>query len=226
MAEMTEPEGSRHFSEREVVGVCADARMLDEAVERLGMAGVDRAAISVLAVTGERSGRMKAFYDSAAPILAGDALQQATYVSQDTRTEGKAVAIAVPFQIGGFAGAWAVAAVGGALVAALAGALVVGAVGAGLGAIVYHAVARHHARDIHDKLLQGGFAVWVSTPGDDMERCAIDVLQRCGATSVHTHTAHRTWGVADTPMGDVQPDPFLEHDPIDPAPAQLSPAQL
>lgn len=214
-----EPEGTLHYAEREVVGVCADARMLDEAVERLGMAGVDRAAISVLAFNGERSSRMKAFYDSAAPIVVGDVLQQATYVSQDSRTEGKVVAIAVPFQIGGFAGAWAVAAIGGALVTALAGALVVGAIGAGLGAVVYHAVARHHASDIHNKLVQGGFALWVSTPEGGMERCATEVLQRCGATSVHTHTVQRTWGIADSPMSGVQPDPFLEHDPIKSAPA-------
>jgi hypothetical protein len=194
---------------------------LDEAVERLGMVGIDRAAISVLAVKGERSGRMKAFYDSAAPIVAGDALQQATYVSEDSRTEGKIVSIAIPFQIGGFAGAWAVAAVGGALVTALAGAVVVGAIGAGLGAVVYRAVARHHAPDIHDKLVQGGFALWVSTPDAGMEGRATEVLQRCGATSVHTHTAMRTWGVADSPLDGVQPDPFLERDPIKSATASL-----
>jgi hypothetical protein len=221
MTETPEPEGSLRYAEREVVGVCANAQVLDEAIERLGMAGIDRAAISVLAVSGERSGRMKAFYDSAAPIVVGDALQKATYVSQDSQTEGKVVAIAVPFQIGGFAGAWAVAAVGGALVTALAGALVVGAIGAGLGAIVFHAVARHHAPDIHNKLVQGGFALWVSTPEEWMERSAIEVLHRCGATSVHTHTALRTWGIADSPMSGVQPDPFLEHDPIKSAPASL-----
>ena len=221
MSEMSQPEGSLHYTEREVMGVCVDAQMLDDAVERLGMAGIDRAAISVLAVNGERFGRVKAFYDSAAPIDAGDALQRATYVSQDSRMEGKVVAIAIPFQIGGFAGAWAVAAVGGALVTALAGALVVGAIGAGLGAVVYNAVARHHAPDIHNKLVQGGFALWVSTPGNGAERCAIEVLQRCGATSVHTHTARRTWGVADSPFSAVQPDPFLEHDPINSAPADL-----
>ena len=214
MPGMLTSEGSLHYAEREVVGVCADARMLDEAVERLGMLGIDRAAISVLAVKGERSDRMKEFYDSADPINAGEALQQATYVSQDSRTEGKVVAIAVPFQIGGFAGAWAVAAVGGALVTALAGAIVVGAIGAGLGAVIYRAVARHHASDIHDGLVQGGFALWVSTPEESMERCATEVLKQCGATSVHTHTAMRTWGVADSPLNGVQPDPFLEHDPI------------
>ena len=45
---------TKHDMIREVVGVFHSASALDTAVEQLGLAGVDRAAISVLGVDAER----------------------------------------------------------------------------------------------------------------------------------------------------------------------------
>ena len=50
------------------------------------------------------------------------------------------------------------------------------------------------------------------TPDDAAEQTALDVLRRSGGRLVHTHTIDREWGVADSPVYGVQPDPFLEHD--------------
>ncbi len=49
--------------------------------------------------------------------------------------------------------------------------------------------------------------------GSIMEERARAVLQECGAGFVHTHTIDRPWGVANSPLHGVEPDPFLEHDP-------------
>ena len=123
------------------------------------------------------------------------------------------MAISLPFTIGGFAGAWAVAAAGGALAAAIGATLVGGAVGAGLGVLLLRAVARHHVDSAHEQLAQGGSILWVSTPDAAAEQRALQILQRCGGRSVHAHQVARDWGVADVPLHDFQPDPFLEPDP-------------
>ena len=122
------------------------------------------------------------------------------------------MAIAFPAGIGGFTGAWAVAAAGGALVTAIGMTVLGGAVGAGLGALLFYAVASHHAVDIESQLAAGGLVLWVSTPDEAAEQRALEVLRRCGGMSVHAHTIDREWGVANSPLHDVQPDPFLEHD--------------
>ena len=140
------------------------------------------------------------------------AARQAAFVSQESRTEGRAFAISLPFGIGGFAGAWAVAAAGGALAAAVGATVVGGAVGAGLGALLVRAVARHHAETVQSQLARGGLVLWVSTPDEASEQRALEVLRRCGGMSVHTHSVAREWGVADSPLHDVQPDPLLERD--------------
>jgi hypothetical protein len=196
---------------REVVGVFHSAGALDAAVEQLGLAGVGRAAISVLGVDAERSGLVDALYRSAETIEDDPTVRLTTFVSPHSRAEGEAVAIAVPFAIGGFAGAWAVAAAGGALITAIGVTVLSGGVAAGLGALIVGAVAHHHAVNIETQLAQGGLILWVRTPDSTSEERALSVLRRCGGTSVHAHTIARDWGVADTPLHDVQPDPFLEN---------------
>jgi hypothetical protein len=183
---------------------------LGAAVDALERGGFDRAAISVLGAAMPRSGAADAMVRSAAD---DPATAQATFVSPPSQMEGKAVAIAVPLEIGGFAGAWAVAAAGGALITALGATILGGAVGAGLGVLLFRTVAKHHQRAIEKQVSGGGLLLWVRTPDDLAEVHAQDVLRRCGGHSVHAHTFDRDWGVADVPLSDVQPDPFLEHDP-------------
>jgi hypothetical protein len=186
---------------------------LENAVDELLGAGVSRAAISVLGTDPKRSGHIETLYRSAEQIEDDPDAQRVAFVSRDSKTEGKAFAIALPFQIGGMAGAWAVAVAGGALATGIGAALVGGVAGAGLGAILLRAVARHHAGDVHSQIEQGGSVVWVSTPDAATEQRALEVLHRCGGTSVHTHEIARDWGTRDSPLHDVQPDPFLERDP-------------
>jgi len=200
----------KHDTVREVVGVFHTAGALDTAVEQLELAGVGRAAISVLGVDSERSGLIDTLYRSAEMIEHDPTVRLASFVSPESRTEGEAAAVAVPFAIGGFAGAWAVAATGGALITAIGVTVLSGGVAAGLGALLFRAVAHHHAATIETQLAQGGLVLWVRTPDSASEERALSVLRRCGGTSVHAHTIEREWGVADTPLHDVQPDPFLE----------------
>ena len=210
--EPMEEAGTTHFATREVVGFFISDSALESAVEQLQIAGVDRAAISVLGMGAQRPGRVESLFRSAKALADDPSLRQAAFVSHASRTEGEAMAIAFPAGIGGIAGAWAVAAAGGALVTGIGIIVLGGAVGAGLGTLLFHAVARHHAADVESQLARGGLILWVATPDEAAEQRVLEVLQRCGGGSVHTHTIDRAWGVADTPLHDVQPDPFLEHE--------------
>jgi hypothetical protein len=198
-----------HYAACEVVGVFPTTAALEAAVEQLGIAGIDRAAISVLGIDAQRSGQVDTLFRSARAISDDPAARQAAFVSHATRTEGEAIAIGFPVYIGGFAGAWAVAAAGGALIVAIGATAAGGLLGAGLGALLYRAVARNHVSTIETQLASGGLIVWVSTTDQAAADLATLVLKRCGGASVHTHTIDRHWGTADVPLADLQPDPFL-----------------
>lgn len=204
--------GTMHYAAREVVGAFSSTGALESVVEQLGIAGVDRAAISVLSMGAQRSARLEGLYRSARAIADDPSAHHAAFVSNASRAEGQAVAVGVPAMLGGLTGAWAVAAAGGALFTAIGITVLGGAIGTGLGALLLFAVSRHHAADIEAQLASGGLVLWVSTPDDASEQRALEVLRKGGGVSVHTHTIDRSWGVADTPLHDFQPDPFLEHD--------------
>ena len=204
-------------SVREVVGVFDARARLESTVEQLGIAGIDRAALSVLGTAGPRPREPRKDGDYASPRSVLDISDDPTtpttaFVSDISLSEARGMATAVPLMIGGFGAAWAVAAAGGALLFAIGATVVGGAVGAGLGALLYHAVARHHAAAIRDQMAQGGLILWVRVVDKAAEDWVLAVLRECGAGSVHTHMIDRPWGVANSPLHGVQPDPFLEHD--------------
>jgi hypothetical protein len=211
---MMEEDGTSRYALREVVGVFPNANALEAAVEQLEISGVDRAGISVLGTGAGRSGRVDDLYRSAQVMADDPAAPQAAFVAHASLLEGEAVAVAIPLQIGGFAGAWAVAAAGGALIAAIGAAIVGGAVGAGLGALLFRTIAHQHSMKIESQLAQGGLVVWVKTPDDASEARVLGVLRSCGGLSVHTHTIEREWGIANSPLHGVQPDPFLISDKV------------
>ena len=203
---------------REVVGVFDTPEGLEAAVDQLGIVGIDRAALSVLGAEGpspEQPGKAEANVPPWSILKISDDPNTSTaaFVSDISRNEARAAASSVPLAIGGFGAAWAVAAAGGSLVFAIGATVATGALAAGLGALLYHAVSRHHAEAISAQMAGGGLILWVRVEDKATEERALAVLQACGAKFTHTHMIDRPWGVADTPLYGVQPDPFLEHDP-------------
>ena len=115
---------------REVVGVFDAPARLESTVEQLGIAGIDRAAMSVLGTAGPRPREPRTDGDYATPRSVLDISDDPTtpttaFVSDISWSEARGMATAVPLMIGGFGAAWAVAAAGGALLFAI-GATVVG----------------------------------------------------------------------------------------------------
>jgi hypothetical protein len=116
-------------------------------------------------------------------------------------------------EITGFGAAWAAAAAGSALLVAIGATLASGAVGAGLGALLYHVVARRHHAAIGEQLALGGLILWVQVADKATEAGVLAVLRTSKATLLHTHMIDRPWGTANSPLHGVEPDPFLVHDP-------------
>ena len=210
MAPANAYEADWRYHVREVVGVFADPDALEAAVDELQVSGFDRAAISVLAADGKIRERIGHLYRSVPRAADDPEAPQAAFISRDSRIEGAAVAVGVPFQIGGFVGAAAAVAAGGTLAAAIAATILGGAFAGGLGALLALAVARSHAETVRERLAQGGLVLWVSTPDEATETRALAILRRRGAGCVHVHELEREWGPRDRPLSEVQFDPFLE----------------
>ena len=210
MTSMTTSDETRKYCAREVVGVLAAPNELERAIDDLELAGFDRADISVLATDGKLKERIGHLYRSVADVVDDGKTPQTAFASRESRIEGEAAAVGVPFQIGGFAGAAAVVAAGGTLAAAIAALILGGALAGGVGALLALAVARRHAESVREQLALGGLVLWVRTPDETSEKRAFAVLQKSGAKLVHVHSIEREWGPKDRSF---QFDPFLEPDP-------------
>jgi hypothetical protein len=191
----------------EVVGVFDSAVHLQEAVDQLGIAGIDRAAMSVLGAPGRRKTR------SILAVSDDPNTPTASIVSDNSLAQIQGMSIAIPMEITGFGAAWAAAAAGSALLVAIGATLASGAVGAGLGALLYHVVARRHHAAIGEQLALGGLILWVQVADKATEAGVLAVLRTSKATLLHTHMIDRPWGTANSPLHGVEPDPFLVHDP-------------
>ena len=199
----------------EVVGLFTSPARLDAAVEQLGAAGIHRAAMSVLGVTEQRKNGAAAEPSSARDISDHPGTLLTAFASRLSPSQTQGISVAIPMEIGGFGAAWAVAAAGGALMTAIGATMVGGAVGAGLGALLYYAVSRHHANAIRDELARGGLILWVRVADHATEERVLGVLRNCGAGSVHTHMIDRPSDGPDAPLPGL---PLLERDPsADPA---------
>jgi hypothetical protein len=193
----------------EVVGVFDSAAHLQTAVEELGIAGIDRAAMSILGAPGRHKTPARSIVavsdDPGTPIAA--------FESDNSKTQMLGMSIAIPMEITGFGAAWAAAAAGSGLLVAIGATVASGVVGAGLGALLYHVVSRRHEAGIREQLKLGGLILWVQVADRTTEERVLAVLRKCGAQSPHTHVINRPWGTEDSPLHGVQPDPFLLRDP-------------
>ncbi len=200
------------YDAREAVGVFRDPATLETAADELEVSGFDRSAVSVLAAGERARERIERFYRTVADLEDRSDVPRQAFASSDSRTEGESLTVGIPVYIGGVAGAFAVAASGGALAPAFAAAIAGGVIGGGLGVLLADAVARHHRAWIQEQLKKGGIVLWVSTPSAEAEKRAVAVLERLGAQHVHIHQIQREWSIRDVPFATVQPDPLLEHD--------------
>jgi hypothetical protein len=197
------------YSAKEAVGLFHDAASLEAAVDALEIVGFDRASISVLASNASARKQIDEFYGNIRALEDSEKAPRGSFVSRDARIEAEAAAVGAPLYVGGLAGAWAVAAAGGALALSIAAVIAGGAVGAGLGALLAYAISRRHSAAIEAQLKKGGLLLWVSVPNAEAKKRAVGALTKSGAKDVHIHEVQREWTLKDIPLTNSQPDRWL-----------------
>jgi hypothetical protein len=198
-------EGEIHYQEREAVAAFDSEAALHAAVDALMQFGLRQNDMSVLGDVGKlplvQPGHEPADRDNA---------PKTNYSSPDARTEGLAALAGAPALVAGFIAA-AVAGTGGAaLIPAIA--ITVGgtAVGGTAGLLLARLFGRKHAAYVESQIRSGGLLLWVHVPDADKDAKIAGILKSKGGRDVHFHVAHRTWGSADRPLHDFQPDPLLK----------------
>lgn len=198
------------YEVREVVAEFTDPDMLEDTVESLERAGLDRSDISMMATYDAVTKKLGHLYASVSEVEDDGDVPQTVFADRHERAEAKAAIIGLPVYIGGSAAGLAVVASGGTLaVAALLAAAGAGA-GAAIGALLSGAIDRRHAATVEDQLASGGMLLWVRVKDDAQEARVTALLRDGGGDNVHAHTLKRHWGTDDVPLHDFNPDPFLE----------------
>ncbi|MEH6951874.1 hypothetical protein V4R08_11130 [Nitrobacter sp. NHB1] len=201
--------GTVNYSAREAVGVFSDFEALETAVDELEVSGFDRAAVSVLASDQKIKERMDGLYPTLIEIEDDGRAPGTAFAEKESRVEGEAALVGIPFYIGCVAAAAVAAGSGGLAVPAIGTIIVGAAAGGGLGVLLASAVAHHHRASVSKQLSRGGTVVWVNVRDDDAEKRAVEILTKAGARDVHVHEIEREWTLKDRPLSEGQPDPLL-----------------
>ncbi|TNE34396.1 MAG: hypothetical protein EP348_11000 [Alphaproteobacteria bacterium] len=198
---------------REVVARFDSAEAFETAIEAVEEAGIDRAAINMMASSDAVEKKLGHLYRSTADYENEEKTPEAVYTTRYEMAEGKAAAVGIPMYIGGAAGGAAVVASGGTLAIAALIAAAGAAAGAGFGALVARSLSKTHADRLEEQLKHGGLLLWVAVEEGSQEQRVIDILQKAGGMDAHGHTMTRYWGTENVPLHDFNPDPFLESKP-------------
>lgn len=208
LKDIVKDSGDEIYEEREAVAVFDDEKSLNAAVDELLQLGLSQSDMSLLA----DSERISEGAASTTSALEDDAdVKRKGFVSSDSRVESMAALVGVPVYVAA-AGAAAIVATGGAAliptIAVVAGS---GLTGGALGLVLARAFGKRHAGHIQDQIANGGLILWVHAPDPSKDRAIAEVLKRHSARDVHFHVVQRTWGVADIPLHDFNPDPLLKN---------------
>lgn len=196
-------DGSELYEEREAVAVFGDEKSLNAAVEALINAGLQPEDMSLLAHA-----------DKLAGVQAKDledlgTTERTNFVSPEMRSEGLAAVTTTPALLAGLGLAAVVGTGGAALLPTLAVTLGGTAAGGALGLIFARAFGRKHAASIQHQILNGGLLLWVHAPDTAKDATIVSILKANGAQDVHIHVCTRSWGPANVPLHDLNPDPLL-----------------
>jgi hypothetical protein len=172
---------------REAVGVFANAKDLEQAIDDLQEHGFDRAELSLLASEAAVAEKLSHAYTRVDELEDDPEAPRAAYVSTESVGDAEGALVGGLTYIGAIATAGAVVASGGTLGAAIAGAALVGGSGALIGSILASLVGNHHAEHIEEQIARGGLLLWVNIRDADHEKRATEILRRNGARDVHLH---------------------------------------
>ena len=194
---------------REVVAVVHSEDQLISATDQLMAAGIDRADIDLMADRNTILRKLGKYYYDPSEIADNPDVPRQALILREELTEGAAGAFGVLFYLGALSTAGAVVASGGAVAAAALAALAGGAVTGGLGAAFAHNLTAEKMRKLKFDLLSGGILLFVRVRNNSKEQKALNVLEAIGADNVHVHEIQLSKTVADIPLSQINPDPWL-----------------
>jgi hypothetical protein len=206
-----EESGEQTYQEREAVVIFDNERSLNAAVDELLQSGLRQSDMSLLAHDKRLAGKMAdGKFANVAELADSEETPRTAFVSGDARTEGLAAVVGAPALIAGLGAAAVIGTGGAALIPTIAATVGSSAAGGALGLLFARAFGRKHADFIGQQILGGGLLLWVHAPDPAKDAEIIGILKRNGGRDVHLHAVTRTWGVADRPLHDFNPDPLLK----------------
>lgn len=204
MSGATTTDDTNEYAEREAVAVFDSEAALDAAVDGLMQIGLRQEDMSVVASAAKLTPK-----ESASRIEDADDTQRGDYIDKDARTEGAVAMTGGPALIAGLGAALFAGVAGAALIPAIA-VTVAGTAAAGtVGLLFARAFGRKHAAYVAEQIENGGLLLWVHAPDDQNDAKIAAVLTKAGGRDVHFHVVNRSWGIADVPFHDAEPDPLL-----------------
>jgi len=201
-----EDSGEQAYQEREAVAIFDDERSLNAAVDELLRVGLQQSDMSLLGHDKRLAGEGVA---DAEKLADRSDTPRAAFVSGDTREEGLAAAVGTPALIAGLGAVAVVGSGGAALIPTIAATIGSTAAGGTLGLLLARAFGRRHADFIGRQILGGGLLLWVHAPDPAKDKEIVGILTKNGGRDVHFHVVTRSWGVAEVPLHDFNPDPLL-----------------
>jgi len=168
--------------EYRVAGVLPSAEALQAVIDRLEVAGFDRAQFGVLATRGALFGR--GHYETADELAADPSTPTAAVQGMESRGALTGTLIGGLSYVGAAAATAGVILTGGGLGLVLAAILAAGGASGLAGALVAHGFGQSHASMIHQQLEGGGIVLWVRPRDDQQERAVVAELEGAGATKI------------------------------------------
>lgn len=194
------------YRERDAVAIFDTEASLHAAIRELMQVGFRREDMNLLADAkalpgcGGTTPQVEQFEDKT---------PGAGHISPNERTAGLAALVALPMYAVG-AGAAAIVATGAVTliptIAVVAGS---GVAAGALGLMLARVFGHHHAARVQQQISDGGLLLWLHVPDNARDAKVVEVLKRHGGRDVHFHEVKRTWGVADIPSHDANPDPLI-----------------
>ncbi len=175
----------------ETVGVFSSTDALDHAVEELLGSGFEQADISLLATDDTVEAKLGHRLARSADAEDDPSVPRRAWAAPEARTEGKAALGGVMGYFGAVALAGVTFATGGGALAAIALGILGGGASAVAGTRLAQALDQSWAKSLQAQIERGGILLWVRVSKEGQAQRAMEILQRHGATDVHSHVIRR-----------------------------------
>ncbi|WP_298221871.1 hypothetical protein [Acidocella sp.] len=172
---------------REAVGVFANARDIQDAIDELLGSGFDRVDLSLLASEHVILEKFGYHYKNVSELIDNSSTPRSCYISTESIGDAEGGVIGGLVYVGAVAAAVPIIASGGSLAAAFGVAALSGGVGGLIGSVLAKFIGDHHEEYIQEQLDHGGLLLWVRAWNEERERSAIDILTRHSGKEVHVH---------------------------------------